>query len=199
MHDSPAPTSTSDLLEGIGPRLKSLRQTREATLGEISYATGISISTLSRLESGKRRPNLELLVPIARALNVPLDDIVGRAVDDPRIPNVARQIGTMTVVPLTREPGNHQTYKMIIPPSDSIPETRVHEGTEWLYVLSGQLRLILGSHDIVMGSGEAAEFNTRVPHWMGCVGTEPVELLSIFGRDGERVHLRTSVADDDTT
>jgi transcriptional regulator with XRE-family HTH domain len=199
MHDSSAPTSTSDLLEGIGSRLKALRQAREATLGEISYATGISISTLSRLESGKRRPNLELLVPIARALNVPLDDIVGRAVDDPRIPNVARQIGTMTVVPLTREPGNHQTYKMIIPPSDAVPDTRVHEGTEWLYVLSGQLRLILGSHDIVMGSGEAAEFNTRVPHWMGCVGTEPVELLSIFGRDGERVHLRTPVADGDTT
>ena len=192
-------TVTSELLDGIGPHLKSLRQTREATLGEISYATGISISTLSRLESGKRRPNLELLIPIARALNVLLDDIVGRPVDDPRIPCISRQIGAMTVVPLTREPGNHQAYKMIIPPSGSVPETRVHEGTEWLYVLSGQLRLILGSHDIVMGSGEAAEFSTLVPHWMGCAGTEPVELLSIFGRDGERVHLRTRAAVDETT
>lgn len=183
-------SSTSDLLAGIGPRLKTLRQTREATLGEISYATGISISTLSRLESGKRRPNLELLVPIARALNVPLDDIVGKPVDDPRIPSISRKIGEMTVIPLTREPGNHQTYKLILPPTENVPDPSVHEGTEWLYVLSGRLRLILGTHDFVMGPGEAAEFNTLIPHWMGCIGEDPVELLSIFGREGERVHLR---------
>lgn len=61
---------------------------------------------------------------------------------------------------------------------------------EWLYVLSGRLRLVLGQHDLVLRRGEAAEFDTRVPHWFGNAGSQPVEYLTLFGRQGERVHLR---------
>ena len=66
---------------------------------------------------------------------------------------------------------------MIIPPENGDPELRTHEGHEWLYVLSGQLRLILAGHDITMGPGEVAEFDTSLPHWFGAAGTEPVEIL----------------------
>ena len=75
-------------------------------------------------------------------------------------------------------------------PSAAEPETRTHEGYEWFYVLSGRARLILGEHDIVLGPGEAAEFDCRVPHWIGTAGTQPVELLSLFGKQGERIHTR---------
>ena len=70
----------------VGPRLRALRQERGVTLAELSRATGISVSTLSRLESGQRRPTLELLLPLARAHQVPLDELVGAPpTGDPRI------------------------------------------------------------------------------------------------------------------
>ena len=184
--------SLESSLAQIGSQLKAVRERRGVTLTGLSAATGISVSTLSRLENGRRRPNLELLLPVARALRTSLDDIVGVSLGDPRVPSVARRHGPLTVIPLSREPGSRQTYKVLIPASLTEAEPRAHEGYEWLYVLSGKLRLVIGDQDLVLSVGEAAEFDTRVPHWLGSTGDGPVELLSIFGRQGERVHLRTA-------
>lgn len=57
----------STVLAAVGPRLRALRRQRGITLADLAETTGISESTLSRLESGGRRPNLELLLPLARA------------------------------------------------------------------------------------------------------------------------------------
>jgi transcriptional regulator with XRE-family HTH domain len=100
------------VLVAVGPRLRALRRQRETTLVNLSATTGISVSTLSRLESSQRRPTLELLLPV------------------------------------------------------------------------------LGDQDLVLAPGEAAEFDTRVPHWFASADTVPVEVLSLFGRQGERAHLR---------
>ena len=81
---------------------------------------------------------------------------------------------------------------MIIPPERKEPELRTHEGYEWLYVLSGQMRLILADHDITMGPGEVAEFDTRLPHWFGAAGDQPVEILSLLSREGQRIHVRAA-------
>src|ERR1700704_3807463 len=78
-------------------------------------------------------------------------------------------------------------------PYGCVPEKshpKVHEGYEWLYILSGQLQLVLGEHDLVLRAGEAAEFDTRVPHWFDRAGSERVELLMLFGPQGERIHVR---------
>jgi uncharacterized cupin superfamily protein len=66
----------------------------------------------------------------------------------------------------------------------------VHEGHEWLYVLNGKLRLLLGQQDLMLFPGEAAEFDTRLPHWFGSADGEAAEFLVLFGRQGERAHLR---------
>ncbi len=180
-------------LAEVGPRLRRIRTQREMTLSQLAVATGISKSTLSRLESGQRRPSLELLLPIALAHGVPLDELVGAPeVGDPRVRLTPRQRNGRVVVPLTRQPGGLQAWKTIIPPQRSEPELRTHEGHEWLYVLAGQLRLLLAGHDITMGPGEAAEFDTRLPHWFGPAGDEPVEVLSLLGRQGERIHVRAA-------
>jgi transcriptional regulator with XRE-family HTH domain len=179
-------------LTEVGPRLKRLRTERGVTLGALSEATGISKSTLSRLETGQRRPSLELLLPIAQAHQVPLDELVGAPeVGDPRVRLTPKRVNGNTVLPLTRQPGPLQTYKMVLPAGRSTPEPCTHEGYEWLYVLSGRLRLILADHDLVLGPGEVAEFDTRLPHWFGTTGDgHPVEVLSLFGRQGERMHVR---------
>lgn len=185
------PSDVSRALTEVGPRLKRVRTERGVTLAALAEATGISTSTLSRLESGQRRPSLELLLPISRAHQVPLDELVGApAVGDPRVRVAATRMNGNMVMPLTRQPGSLQAYKMVIPAERSQPDARTHEGYEWMYVLSGRLRLVLADHDITMGPGEAAEFDTRLPHWFGSTGAGPVEILSIFGRQGERMHLR---------
>jgi transcriptional regulator with XRE-family HTH domain len=179
-------------LGAVGPRLRALRKEREATLADLSEQTGISVSTLSRLESGARKPTLELLLPLAKAHNVTLDDLVDAPpTGDPRIHMRPITRHGMIHLPLTRRPGGIQAYKLIIPGGNkSEPTPQVHEGYEWMYVLNGNLRVVLGEHDFVMRPGEAAEFDTRTPHWFGNADERSVEFLSLFGSQGERAHLR---------
>jgi transcriptional regulator with XRE-family HTH domain len=182
-------------LEHVGPRLKQLRQRRGITLTGLAASTGISKSTLSRLENGERRPTLELLLPLAHAYRVPLDDLVGAPdVADPRVRLKPRQHNGRTVIPLARHPGGLQAWKIVIPTSKNTPEPKAHEGYEWLYVISGHMRLVLAGHDIILGPGEVAEFDTHVPHWFGSTGKEPAEVLSVFGPQGERMYTRARPA-----
>ncbi|WP_121749026.1 XRE family transcriptional regulator [Streptomyces sp. E2N166] len=185
---------TEDVLGAVGPRLRALRRDRGVTLADLSAATGVSESTLSRLESGQRRATLELLLPLARIYDVPLDDLVGAPrTGDPRIHlKPIRRFG-MVFVPLSRRPGGTQAFKMIIPsrPRPLEPTPQTHEGFEWLYVLSGRLRLVVGERDLTLAPGEAAEFDTSLPHWLGSADGGAVELLVLFGLQGVRAHVRT--------
>jgi transcriptional regulator with XRE-family HTH domain len=182
-------------LDAVGPRLKSLRQRRNVTLADLAAETGISASTLSRLEAGLRHPTLSQLLPLARAHGVSLDELVDApATGNPRIdlrPIVNRD--GMTVIPLTRRADGIQAYKFVLRPrGDEPPTPRTHEGYEWVYVLNGRLRLVLGEHDLVLEAGEVAEFDTRTPHWFGATASGPVEFLSLIGPQGERAHVRAA-------
>ncbi len=186
-----------DVLQNVGTRLRALRTDRGSTLGDIAEATGISVSTLSRLESGGRRPTLELLLPLARVYGVALDDLVDvPAPADPRVHGRPVQNDGMTLVPLTRQSGGLQAYKMEYPPRWRVgpTEQQVHDGYEWLYVLSGRIRLLLGPRDFVLGAGEVVEFDTRVPHAFSNPFPEPAEGLVLFGPQGERMHVRARPA-----
>jgi len=178
----------------VGPRLRALRERRNITLAALSKATGISVSTLSRLESGGRRPSLELLLPLAKAHQVPLDELVGApSTGDPRVHLQPIHRGDETMIPLNRQPGGLRAFKHILPAGVRLkPDPRTHEGYEWLYVLTGRLRLVLGEHDVVLKAGEVAEFDTHVPHWFGNGDDRPVEFLSLFGPQGERMHVRAA-------
>lgn len=177
----------------VGPRLRAVRLQRGRTLTDVAEETGISKSTLSRLESGQRRPSLELLLPLAEAYRVPLDDLVGAPdVGDPRIRLKPHSRNGRTVVPLSRQPGGVQAWKLVIPNAKATPELRSHEGYEWLYVLTGRLRVVLAEHDVLLAPGEVAEFDTRLPHWFGSDGEGAVEVLSVFGPQGERMHQRAA-------
>ncbi|MGW5581959.1 helix-turn-helix domain-containing protein [Micromonospora chokoriensis] len=190
-------------LDAVGPRLKQLRLRRGTTLTDLADATGISASTLSRLEAGLRRPTLEQLLPLARVHNVTIDELVGAPpTGDPRINlrPIASKDGA-TILPLTRRPGGIQAYKFILPPGNDgrAPELRTHEGYDWVYVLNGTLRLVLGENNLVLQPGEAAEFDTRTPHWFGATSSGPVEFLSLIGKQGERAHVRVAPKADQST
>ncbi|MET9344578.1 XRE family transcriptional regulator [Nonomuraea sp. NPDC003804] len=190
------PTSVDRTLDAVGARLKRLRLQRDVTLADLAAETGISTSTLSRLEAGLRRPTLEQLLPLARVHGVTLDELVDAPpTGDPRINLRPIPCGDGSVVlPLTRRPGGIQAYKFVLPAGsdDTEPDLRAHEGYDWIYVLNGTLRLVLGEHDLILRPGEAAEFDTRTPHWFGATSAGPVEYLSLIGKQGERAHVRAA-------
>ncbi|MEV6427622.1 XRE family transcriptional regulator [Nocardia sp. NPDC051463] len=180
------------VIEQIAPRLRRAREKKGVSLSDLARATGISTSTLSRLESAQRKPSLELLLPITAALGIPLDEIAtAPRILDPRVPQHPTRKEGRVLIPLSGRQGEPRAYKMTIPAHDEEPHLRTHAGYEWLYVLRGQLRVKLGDHDFIMGAGEASEFECQVPHWFGAAGRGSVEVLSLFGKHGERIHVRT--------
>ncbi len=179
-------------LEHVGPRLRAARQERGLTLEELARAAQMSASTLSRLESGKRQATLELLLPLTRRLGLRLDDLVRPEVPDPRVRRRVIRRDGLVITPLAPEDAPVLTYRITYPPSSTLPPLRVHDGYEWLYILTGRLRLRLGDQDLILTRGEAAEFDTREPHAMSAAGGRPAQVISIFNREGARMHTHTT-------
>ena len=179
--------------ERVRRRLRQLRLEQGLTLEAVATEASIDISTLSRLESGKRRLSLDHLPALAGALGVSTDDLLDSPVrQDPRIRAHPRKHKGMTFWPLTRRgpAGGVHAFKIRIDAERNTPpdELPVHEGHDWLYVLKGSIRLCLGDEDMEVGPGEAVEFSTRDPHWFGAIDG-PVELIALMGPHGERIHL----------
>ncbi|HOA28156.1 MAG: helix-turn-helix domain-containing protein [Propionibacteriaceae bacterium] len=175
-------------VDRVGPRLRAARQSRGLTLEELAASAGMSASTLSRLESGKRQASLELLLPLTRRLGIRLDDLVSQERVDPRVRRPVVRRDGLIIAPLAPEGSPILTYKITYPARDVLPEPRAHDGYEWVYVLAGRLRLRLGEQDLTLGRGEAAEFDTRTPHAMSAAGGRPAQVISIFNEAGARIH-----------
>lgn len=175
-------------IEQVGPRLREARRARGWTLDELSSRSGVSASTLSRLEAGKRAASLELLLPLVRQLGIRIDDLLPRDASDPRVRRPAERRDGLLIAPLTLEQAPVHAFKIVFPPQGRAPEPRVHDGYEWVYVLSGRLRLRLDDREHQVEPGEAAEFDTRTPHSLSATADGPAEVLSIFSASGERMH-----------
>ncbi|MEZ0163387.1 helix-turn-helix domain-containing protein [Kineococcus sp. LSe6-4] len=183
--------SVHEAVAAVGPRLRRLRVDAGRTLADVSAATGISVSTLSRLESGGRKVTLELLLPLAEHFEIGLDELVRPPRPDRRPARRSTYRG-VTFLPLSAAPGGLRAYKQVLDPGagEESDEQKVHEGYEWIYVMAGRLRLRLAEDDVVVAAGEAAEFDTRLPHRVSNPGTTPTECLVLFGPQGERMHVR---------
>lgn len=175
-------------LDQVGPRLRAARHARGWTLDDLAARAGVSASTLSRLEAGKRQASLELLLPLTRRLGIRIDDLLPEPARDPRVRRPLVHRDGMVIAPLAPEGSPIRTYKITYSPSSTMPDLRAHDGYEWLYVLTGRLRLLLGEQDLILTRGEAAEFDTRTPHAMAATGGRPAQIISIFNEEGARMH-----------
>ncbi|WP_372593954.1 helix-turn-helix domain-containing protein [Actinotalea sp.] len=182
--------SAQNRIARIGPRLRSARQAHGWTLQDLADRAEMSASTLSRLESGKRQATLELLVPLTQHLGIRLDDLLPADRPDPRVRRAAERHDGVTSVPLMPEHAPVQSYKITMPPRLRAPAPRTHDGFEWFYVLNGRVRLLLDEIEHVLEPGEAAEFDTLVPHSISAVGDAPAEIISVFSAAGDRIHMR---------
>ncbi|MDQ0772495.1 transcriptional regulator with XRE-family HTH domain [Streptomyces aurantiacus] len=186
-------TEDQAVLENVGPRLRRFRTTLGFTLADLAERTGLTPSTISRLERGHLRPTLEQLLPLARAYAVPLDELVAApATGDPRVHLRPFRKHGLTFVPLGMKTGGLRAYKVIYPPVSQLPppEFHTHPGREWFYVLQGTVQFVLTGTRTELTAGEAAEFDTDEPHWIGNARDDiPAETIAIYGQQGERIHI----------
>lgn len=191
------PASDTQVEQRVRQRIRSLRQARGWSLDELASRALINPSTLSRIETGKRRVALDQLAPIARVLGTTIDDLVDVSDEEDVVIRPQRtEMHGAVVWPLTRQQDatGWTVNKMRITATEPPAELPVHPGRDWIYVLEGTARLVLGEREEHVAAGSAAEFSTMTPHWIGALGG-PVELLAIFDRHGERAHLHRAVND----
>jgi transcriptional regulator with XRE-family HTH domain len=176
----------------VRARLRAIRTSAGWSLDEIARRSHLSASTVSRIETGRRTISLDVLVPLARALTVELDDLLDTPTTDDVVirPEPAVRDGA-TLWSLSRPASPVAAVKLRLEPGSRLPEQRVHPGQDWLFVLEGRIVLLLGDRRIVVEAGEAAEFATMTPHAVAAVDG-PAEVLMLFDRDGRGVHLATS-------
>jgi quercetin dioxygenase-like cupin family protein/DNA-binding XRE family transcriptional regulator len=179
----------NDIEQVVRTRLRSLRTTLGLSLDDLAARTNLSPSTISRVETGKRTISLDVLLPLARALQVDLDALLDvRGNDDVVIRPAPTSSPDRTTWMLNRPTGTTVVVKMRLEPAADVPEQRVHPGHDWFFVTEGRVRLWLGGREITVETGEAAEFATMTPHAFGAIGG-PAELIMIFDRDGQRAHV----------
>jgi quercetin dioxygenase-like cupin family protein len=173
----------------VRTRLRSLRNTLGLSLDEVAARANLSPSTISRIETGKRTIGLDVLLPLAGALQVGLDALLDvHSDDDVVIRPAPSSSGERTTWMLSQPTGNTIAVKIRLEPTNRAPEQRVHPGHDWFFVLEGKVRLLLGEREIIVEAGEAAEFATMTPHSFAATDG-PAELLMIFDRDGQRAHV----------
>jgi transcriptional regulator with XRE-family HTH domain len=182
-------TELNEIEQLVRTRLRSLRNTLGLSLDELAARTNLSPSTISRVETGKRTISLDILLPLATALQVDLDALLDvRSDDDVVIRPTPNSSGERTTWMLSRPTGSTIALKMRIEPTREVGDQRVHPGHDWFFVIAGRVRLWLGEREITVEAGEAAEFATMTPHAFAAIDG-PAELIVIFDRDGQRAHV----------
>ena len=182
-------TGFDDVENTVRARLRSLRRTRGWSLDELAERSHFSASTISRIETGKRAISLDVLIALAEALDVDVNSLLDVADNDDVVirPAPTGWLG-VTIWPLSRPSSSTAAIKMRLEPPAQRPEPRIHPGHDWLFVLSGRLELTLGERQVIVDTGEAAEFSTMTPHSINAIDT-PAEFIMVFDRDGQLAHL----------
>jgi len=177
-----------ELLAGLGARLKSLRVQKRWTLEQLSLRTDLSEPYLSRIESGRRQPSLAALMTLARAHSMPLAELL-EAEPAAVSPRVVIQAGTSAerranglqyrVVSGTASNGGLHAIHVSIPPKREHKSFYRHDGEEWLYVLSGRLRLIFEDAEHLLNPGDSAHFEACTPHRLAATGSKSAEAVIV--------------------
>ena len=165
----------TDYLQGqlvsFGFRLRALRQQRRWTLDDLAQNCGLSKGYLSRLESGDRQASIAAVLTLSRLFGVSLAEMFDEGRAEPV--GVVRYGGTaafdadgLTCWALSTRPAplQLQPMRVIVSPDREGEERRQHDGEEWLYVLSGELTLLVGGQSFELNPGDAAHFDARLPH-----------------------------------
>ncbi|MGI5170101.1 helix-turn-helix domain-containing protein [Spirillospora sp. CA-253888] len=173
-------------LAALPGRIRRSRQERGWTLERLAGETALSKAYLGRLETGERQPSLSALLALSRAFGCSVSDLVGEPSPTGeavvRGAAAAEQRGNglrYRLLSPSDARGGIEAMRVVVPADRPAGATYEHAGQEWLYVLSGRLRLTLGDTEAVLETGDAAQFDARTPHCLAAAGDQDVELLMV--------------------
>lgn len=175
--------------------MRRARTGRGMTLEGLSAASGVSVAHLSRLEGGQRQPSLATLLNVAAGLGVSISElveersrpgIVVRGDEAPFYEGHGLRFQSLTP---GAGPAGIAAIRVVLPMglrqqehrSGREPEYHRHEGEEWLYVISGRLRLTLGDEIVELKPGDAAYFDGMLRHAFEVIGEEDAHMLMVAG------------------
>ena len=172
----------------LGSRLRDLRAVRGWTQEELARRAGLSKSYLSRIEDGDRQPSLASLLSLSQAFDVPLAALFAAPAAEKahcvvlRGGAVPAQTGNglrYTPLSLTDAPMSMQPIRVVVPAGREDGAGYRHDGEEWLFVLSGTLRLALADETYTLHPGDTAHFDARVPHRLSALNGTDAELILV--------------------
>jgi transcriptional regulator with XRE-family HTH domain len=171
-------------LPAVAPQLRALRRRAALTLEAAARAAGLSPAHLSRLETGQRQPSLPMLLALARIYGTTVSELLGETVADRDAVVRAAEMeptraGGWTYWQAGGPGRGMQALRVHIPYGTQGDIVRVHPGEEWLYVLTGRLRLRLGDTAHVLAPGDSAHFDSLTPHRLAAAGHDGTELLFV--------------------
>jgi transcriptional regulator with XRE-family HTH domain len=174
-------------LSSFGSRLRELRLQRGLTLQELAVQSGLSRAFLSRLESGGRQASISAALTLSKIFRVSLASLfeapapatlctIIRASDA-----VEKSANGLKYAPLSEADRffNVRPMRVKVSPSRRGSEHYHHDGEEWVYVLRGKLTLSLAGNTYDLDEGDAAHFESRLPHRLIARGGREAEILVV--------------------
>jgi transcriptional regulator with XRE-family HTH domain len=197
-------TATAELNGSqIGARLKEIRRALDRTLAQVSEATGVSISNLSKIENNQISPSFDIMKRLCDGLGVSIEDFM-----HPGAKSVVSGRKTTT----RRDEGDHFTSgqydyrahaseisrKAMVPLEIRVRARKVdefdhwsqHRGEEFVYVLSGAIEIHTEHYaPFRLERGESGYFDSSMRHVYLSVSKEDARVLSVSHDPGSPEHI----------
>jgi transcriptional regulator with XRE-family HTH domain len=190
-----------DQLALLSFRLKELRRERQWTLDDLARQSGFSKGYLSRLESGDRQASIAAVLTLSRVFGVSVSALF-EGDNRERLVIVrggeasAHKVDGLTCWPLSAKahPFQIQPMRVVVSPDRDGEERRSHDGEEWLFVISGELTLLVGGESLDLDAGDAAHFDARLPHRLLARNGVEAEVLLVAAPGQGRAWSRPAVS-----
>ena len=188
-----APRSQEGRLErAIGVRVRRIRQESGATLAEMAVRTGISKAMLSKIENAQTSCSLTTLSRLAAGLEVPVTALF-RGLDDDREAVFTSAGHGAEIVRRGTRVGHHyallgslrgahkrmESVLVTLPERSEVFPLFQHAGTEFLYMLEGEMVYGHGEARYVMRPGDALQLDGEGPHGPAELVVLPIRFLSV--------------------
>ena len=189
----------------LGPRLRAIRLSRGLSLRELARRLDLSPSTISQIETGKLQPSVRTLYALVSEFGVTVDAVLfDQAPPSPgdgpsaSMPESSSAGPGLTVQRAEGRPAitldSGVTWERLMfwadddvefieaiyePAGASGPDDSLvrHSGHEFGYLLSGTLRVVVGSDEFVLEPGDSITFPSSTPHRLANDGSETARAI----------------------
>jgi transcriptional regulator with XRE-family HTH domain len=180
----------------VGEKIKALREKKGLSLKELADLTGFSTALLSQMENHLVSPSLGTIIKMARALSIRVGDFLGETEGEPytivrkeerkKVSRFASKDGVKygySYESLGFEKKDRHMEPFIVtlePATVKTAKTSVHEGEEFIFVLEGEMEVILGNHTDILYSGDSIYYDSTIPHRVQCHQDKITRILAVL-------------------